>query len=576
MNTQQAGPVAPRDPEKKRSGFYVMRGKSIAGSPTPDGRGIQFIYESDGRLQSSARLMGNVTDEDMLNMMSTVKGFRQLVHSIGVSVSAEDYRDSVRFAFQMYGHTDPYVSGTTMEMDIPADGMEYVLFLEDVNWSEDDNVPGQIRFEFSKAGVGAEASVIFYLNDGYTAPEQTEDSPVDVTSKTYKDIIAKSLIQKGNTARLAKAINKARNGEEVTISFIGGSITQGAGAIPINTECYARKTFEGFCKLVGKGTDENIHYVKAGIGGTPSELGMIRYQRDVVDEGTPDIVVIEFAVNDEGDETKGDCYDSLARKVYNGPGKPAVILLYAVFANDWNLEERLCCVGEAYDLPMVSTRRSVVDQFYLTPDTGRVLSKSQFFYDMFHPTNLGHTIMADGIINLLTIVDQDMKAGKADTQEVDISEILPPKSGDFEEVMLLDRKDMPCEAVINAGSFTETDADLQAVERNMDLGHTPTFPNNWMYKGAEGKEPEAFTIDVTCKRMLIIFKDSASAGVGTADVFVDGEKRLTFDPHMVGWTHPTPVIAIRERESKKHHVEIKISEGMEGKDFTILGFGIVE
>lgn len=73
----------------------------------------------------------------------------------------------------------------------------------------------------------------------------------------------------------------------------------------------------------------NVKFIKAGVGGTPSELGMIRFDRDVLRDGQqPDIVVIEFAVNDEGDETKGDCYESLVRKVLNLPWKPAVILLF--------------------------------------------------------------------------------------------------------------------------------------------------------------------------------------------------------------------------------------------------------
>ena len=140
--------------------------------------------------------------------------------------------------------------------------------------------------------------------------------------------------------------------------------------------------------------------MKAGGGGSPSELGMLRYEKDVLSDGqvTPDIVIVEFAVNDEGDETKGECYDSLVRKIYNGPGQPAVILLFAVFADDWNLEERLCKVGYSYELPMVSTRRSVVEQFYLTKDQGNVISKNQFFYDLFHPSNAGHRIMADGTV----------------------------------------------------------------------------------------------------------------------------------------------------------------------------------
>lgn len=37
-----AEPKAPKDPEKKRKSFFIMRGKEIAGSVQPDGRGVQF------------------------------------------------------------------------------------------------------------------------------------------------------------------------------------------------------------------------------------------------------------------------------------------------------------------------------------------------------------------------------------------------------------------------------------------------------------------------------------------------------------------------------------------------------
>ena len=109
----------------------------------------------------------------------------------------------------------------------------------------------------------------------------------------------------GNAYRIRKAIEKTRAGKEVTLAYIGGSITQGAGATPINTECYAYKSYQLFQKRFS--AKNNVKFIKAGVGGTPSELGMIRFDRDVLRDGQqPDIVVIEFAVNDEGDETKGD------------------------------------------------------------------------------------------------------------------------------------------------------------------------------------------------------------------------------------------------------------------------------
>ena len=95
-----------------------------------------------------------------------------------------------------------------------------------------------------------------------------------------------------------------------------------------------------------------------------------------------------------------------------------------------------------------------------------------------------------------------------------------------------------------------------------------------MHKGQKGGT-KSFKMDVKCSALLVIFKDSADNKDGTADVFVDGNKVLTLDPHIVGWTHCDPVIALRGAEDKLHNVEIRMAKGYEDKDFTILGFGVV-
>ena len=564
------GPKAPKDAEKKRKSFYVLRNKAVAGSPQPGGTGTQFIYLNDGRMVSFAKIVGGITDEEILNLLVTTEGFRKLVYSIGVVVEMDNPKEEIHFAYQMYGKTDPNVSGTTIRVPVTADGMEKVIKLDEIDWSDDDNIPGQFRFEFPKAGMLAKVAVRYYLNDGYDAPEPEEENPVNFACPEYKEMIDKSLVQAGNNVRIKKAIEKARAGEDVTIAFIGGSITQGAGAIPINKECYAYKTFERFCKLCGKGTEENIHYVKAGVGGTSSELGMVRYDRDVCKDGEikPDLVIVEYAVNDEGDETKGHSYESLVRKILLSQQKPGVILLFCVFAYDWNLQDRLAPVGALYGLPMVSAKDCVVEQFYKKAGEGRVLSKNQFFYDIFHPSNYGHTIMADAIENLMKIAD----AAPADACDIDVAGIAPIYSKEFENVKLLDRTNAELAAKIDCGSFTETDTDLQRVERDRDLHATPEFPNNWMHKA--GDQP--FVMDITCSALLIVAKDSGSVASGTIDAYVDGEKVRSINPREVGWTHCNALILMRGAEKKEHHVEIRMQAGDEEKLFTILGFGVVE
>ena len=616
---------APKDPEKKRSGFYIMRKKEIAASPQPDGRGVQFLYMDGERLTTCARIVGNVTDGEMLEQLTTAQGFRTLVHSIGVSAELVDGKStSADFVMQMYGTVGSSEPATLVRIPVPMDGMEQMIRLSDVKWSAHDRVLGQFRFEFPNAGELAVISVKLYLNDGFQAPEEEPEEEPDLNSPEYQEMLRQSLMQTGNPARLRKAIAKARRGEDVTIAFIGGSITQGAGAVPINTECYAYQTYRRFCAAAGCSGEEHIHYIKAGVGGTPSELGMLRYERDVLREGSaePDVVIVEFAVNDAGDETGGECYDSLIRKILKAENAPAVILLFAVFANDWNLQERLAVVGEAYDLPMVSVRDAVVPQFYRKSGAGKVFSKSQFFYDCYHPTNLGHKVMADCIGYLFETVERmgeeapgQAGAGHTDTpREVRAWENVPPIGGEFEDVRTFDRKGLiPAGPLygdaaypvvsLDCGSFCYQDTGLQAVEMDLNLVPTKEFPNNWMHRGAAtpgsgciagadsvgedstgadsasadsaGAAGEPFAMDVACSALLLIYKDSGSPAVGKAEVFVDGEKVLTADPHANGWVHCNPLICFRGGPCRTRHVEVRMAPGDEDKEFTILGFGFV-
>lgn len=573
------GPAAPKDPEKKRPYFYILKDKEIFGAKQPDGSAIHFIYESDGRLINSAQIVGNITDEEELRLLESVEGFGRLVHSIGVSVETDNPKEEIEFVFQMYGRKNFYGGGTNLRCKLTGDGMEHRIYLSDYTWTEDDYIPGQIKFIMSTPEKLGKASVRLYLNDGYMAPEEVEEAEVDTKSENYCAMIAKSLMNLGNTYRIRKAIEKAKAGKSVTVAYIGGSITQGAGATPINTECYAYKSYQLFQNRFASGN--NVKFIKAGVGGTPSELGMLRFDRDVLRDGEkPDIVIVEFAVNDEGDETKGDCYESLVRKILKLDWNPEVVLLFSVFANDWNLQERLRPVGDLYDLPMVSIRDAVVEQF--TRKEGRVLTKNQFFYDMFHPSNIGHTIMADCLQYLFERCELREHA-RLDAFENGLTEegmllqrlkLEPVIGGSFENVRLMDKKDVYEGAVIETGDFTATDQELQSVEMDDALNLTPEFPYNWMYDGTK-TDAEAFTLRMNCKALVLIFKDSGEVDVGKAEVFVDGAHVLTADPHINNWQHCNAAILFNNENSEEHTVKIEIAKEDIDKKFTILGFGYV-
>ena len=94
---------APIDPVEKRDSFFVMFEKVIEATPRKEGKPSQEIYLDGGRLKDIARLVGSVRDEEILLLLENCKGFRELVHSIGVVIKTGNENAGVNFVLQFYG-----------------------------------------------------------------------------------------------------------------------------------------------------------------------------------------------------------------------------------------------------------------------------------------------------------------------------------------------------------------------------------------------------------------------------------------------------------------------------------------
>ncbi len=383
------------------------------------------------------------------------------------------------------------------------------------------------------------------------APETT--NPSDVS-----EMVKRSLMQTGNNYRLKKAIEKARNGEEVVIAYIGGSVTEGAGASP-NNKCYAYQSYLYFKDTFANGGD-NVKFVNAGMSGTPSTIGMIRYDRDVVAKyGNPDILFVEFAVNDSDDPTNGDCYESLVKDALISESNPAVVLLFSVFQSQWNLQDRLKPVGVHYDLPMISIKDAVVPEL-----RNGSLTTQDFFSDAYHPNNKGYQIMTDCIAYMYSVVDSEPASAS------DITIPNSPKIGDsFVGVQLVDSKSSDANVAVTAGGFSGTD---NAVGTFSYATSTKTFPNNWTKAASAAND--SFKMELTCKNLVLLYKSSNSASFGKADVYVDGAKVATVSGYAAGgWNNPALKLVLDEDTAAKHTIEVKMADGDEAKAFTIFGFG---
>lgn len=374
--------------------------------------------------------------------------------------------------------------------------------------------------------------------------------------ENYRKMIESSLITTGNNYRIKKAIRKAQNGEEVTIAYIGGSITEGAGASG-KDDCYANLSYEYFKETFGRDGGDNVKFVNAGMSGTPSALGVIRYDRDVTSYGKvlPDIVFIEFAVNDYEEPTGGAAYESMIRNIMNAPNQPAVVLLFCVSRSRWNMQDNYIPVGNYYSLPMISIKDAVVPEL----QAGWIMD-GEFFYDDYHPNDLGHSIMADCIKYYYATVNSEADA----SEDVAIPEAARISKA-FEEIKMYDRSTEDDNVKVEEGSFNEKDGALVYFATGQ-----PSFPNNWKHTQTSGYEP--FRMTLHCKNLLFVYK--SAGGFGIADVYVDGKLSGTLDGSQGGgWNNAMTALLINEADAAEHVIEVKMSPGDENKEFTIMAIG---
>ncbi|MBQ3842676.1 MAG: SGNH/GDSL hydrolase family protein [Ruminiclostridium sp.] len=381
-----------------------------------------------------------------------------------------------------------------------------------------------------------------------TTAQQTEAAPEQETEemtpeKIREKIVKNSFFDIGSPERFAKALAKAENGEEITVAYIGGSITEGYTVQP--EECWAYLTHRWLCEQF---PDAKINYVNAGLSGTPSTLGLIRSDRDVIAPyGEPDIVFIEFAVNDANDSVNKEAYESLVRKMLTLESNPAVALIFMRTDNGYSCQDWQKEVGYLYHLPMISVNDALtnaIDNGYMT--------WADYSNDGAHPNPEGCKLIAEMIENMF-----DEFRGNGDRLlDVDANDITPIFGSEYVNMHMLDSASL---TPTSAGEYENTAA-------------LTAFPNAWTRK-AGGNEGISF--DMEFDDLFIVYHCNKNKHFGTADVYVDGEKQCEVKSFAEdGWSNPVPQLVMRGDGVKQHKVEIKLQGDGEKTYFGILAFGV--
>ena len=228
----------------------------------------------------------------------------------------------------------------------------------------------------------------------------TVENSIYENRKSAGNVIDKEagILNRGNLTRLKNFLNRAAEGERLTVGFIGGSITQGFAATEAD-KCYAARTVGWLRKLF---PNTEFDYVNAGIGATNSQFGAARVQEDLL-KRLPDLVMVEFSVNDHSTPHDRETYEGLVRQIYGSSSHPAMVLLHSVYYDTGKSAVYYHAqIARHYDLPSLSMQNSI----YQAVAAGR-LSAEKITADFLHPNDLGHELMASVITNFLEKVIHD-------------------------------------------------------------------------------------------------------------------------------------------------------------------------
>lgn len=367
-----------------------------------------------------------------------------------------------------------------------------------------------------------------------------EHLPQPDTNYVDDEMYKNAVLAEGNLARLAAAMRKAESGKEITVGVIGGSITQGSLASTPD-KCYASRFFYWW-KTAFVNTKVNI--VNAGIGGTTSYLGVHRVNQDLLSK-KPDVVIVEFSVNDVNTLFFKKTYEDLVRRLLKAENNPAVILLFMPMENGSGAQTNDLLIGFRYDLPRISYGQLVF----------KAVEKGTFTWadispDGIHPNDRGHAMVGEVLFRYLDTVYAKLDTIKDEVKPLDTT---PFFNEAYIDATILDSANTEPERM---GSFQKSSVDA-------------VFKNDWTTTSGN----DGIVFETEARNIGIMYRKTTDGKSGQFDVYIDDTFTMTLDGDFTGgWGNYQETTEVYSSDiRKKHKIEIKRHADSTGDVFSILG-----
>lgn len=345
-----------------------------------------------------------------------------------------------------------------------------------------------------------------------------------ITMKEYSEAVC--------IPRDGRLYKKLSGSGKLDILFLGGSITEGFDGSEKIEYPYPEIVCSGLRKRF-PGRKINCHNL--GRIAYMSALGLMEY----VDKGErmePDIVFLEFAVNDEFDIYNAQNYESLVRRILKGKNAPAVIVVNCCKSDGSSSENFMKEIADYYKQPSISIRNSFRD-----------LSEfSDYSFDGLHPHENGHKLISELILYLFDNVS-DAQINRIPEQ--------PCYGNPYEDISFFCCEDLKCDA-------------------------EPYYISDRFPKGIHlDREHPSVSFEVpklSCHGLMsvvhMLVNDPKTGG--RAEVIVNGKKNAVLDSYSIYGLNIPVCFGVLLEKNSDNFVEITLAKGDEKKSIDIAGFGI--
>lgn len=352
------------------------------------------------------------------------------------------------------------------------------------------------------------------------------------------------------TDRFRRLRESLKAGEDVTIGFIGGSITDGSLA-DTPEKSFADRVVE---QMRGDYPDSKIRYINKGVGGTDSVYGCARVGDDLLVH-EPDLVIVDFTVNDKDEPIFMESCEGLLRRILKSPSRPAVLVLENIFYDDGHSAEAqhdpLCA---HYGLPTVIVREGL----YREIQDGK-LRMETVTPDGLHPGNFGHERLAQAVYGKL----QEVLASSEQTAKQDNKMIEnmpdPMTRNRFEKAELRN--------VRQSGSLSTTmKVDLFEAPYG-PAGRPPKFRDGWI-----GHPGEVFETSFIGSFLAVLYRKTLIRPGCSAVLEIDGQEITLNGEFEKDWGECLYINRILdEDEPSEHHLKLTITGEPDAYPFYLSG-----